>query len=97
MDSIVGYTCCSSNVHNRYQERASNQHDAQIIFTTYETVLLNWEILCRDQIYFADKSWKEGDSTLYSLVKFKVRNALNIRKSYLLGKFGGIPKIEEVR
>ena len=81
---------------SRYQEKASNQHNAQMIFTTHETALLNQEILRRDQIYFVDKNREDGASSLYSLVEFSVRNDMNILKAYLLGKFGAIPEIEEV-
>ena len=81
----------------RYQEKSSNQNSAQIVFTTHETALLNQEILRRDQIYFVDKNRNDGASSLYSLVEFNVRNDMNILKAYLLGKFGAIPEIEEVR
>ena len=80
----------------RYQEKSSNPNNAQIIFTTHETALLNQEILRRDQIYFVDKNRNDGASTLYSLVEFNVRNDMNILKAYLLGKFGAVPEIEEV-
>lgn len=80
----------------RYHEKSSNQSNAQIIFTTHETALLNQETLRRDQIYFVDKNRKDGASTLYSLVEFNVRNDKNILKAYLMGKFGAVPEIEEI-
>lgn len=79
----------------RYQERESNQKNAQIIFTTHETALLNLELLRRDQIYFVDKSRQDGASILYSLVDYSVRNDMNVLRAYLLGKFGAVPEIEE--
>ena len=82
---------------NRYQERKSNNNFAQIIFTTHETSLLNQEILRRDQIYFVDKNSNDGASELYSLADFSIRNDTNIQKAYLLGKFGAIPSVEEVK
>jgi len=81
---------------DRYQRKSSNTKNAQIIFTTHGTALLNQEKLRRDQIYFVDKNRESGASTLYSLVDFSVRNDANIEKSYLLGKFGAVPSIEEV-
>ena len=81
---------------NRYQNKKNNPKNAQIIFTTHETSLLNQEILRRDQIYFADKSHEDGVTKLYSLADFNIRNDANIQKAYLLGKFGAIPSIEEV-
>lgn len=82
---------------SRYQRKSSNQNNAQIIFTTHETALLNQEVLRRDQIYFVDKKRNDGSSSLYSLVEFNVRNDMNILKAYLLGKFGAVPEINEVR
>lgn len=81
---------------NRYHNHVSNPHGAQLIFTTHETALLYQEILRRDQIYFVDKDNQDGASVLYSLADFNIRNDMNIRKAYLLGKFGAVPSIEEV-
>ena len=80
----------------RYQEKRNNPAQAQLIFTTHDTSLLNQEILRRDQIYFVDKKREDGVSSLYSLADFNIRNDANIQKAYLLGKFGAIPSIEEV-
>lgn len=81
----------------RYQQKMSNPGGAQIVFTTHETALLNQEVLRRDQIYFVDKDRSDGASSMYSLADFNVRNDMNIQKAYLLGKFGAVPSIEEVR
>lgn len=81
---------------SRYQQKSSNQKNAQLIFTTHETALLNQELLRRDQIYFVDKNRENGASTLYSLVEFNIRKDMSILKGYLLGKFGAVPEIEEV-
>ncbi len=65
------------------------QH-GQIIFTTHETTLLDQELLRRDEIWFAEKD-QTAATRLYSLLDFKVRNDRDIRKGYLLGRFGAIP------
>lgn len=79
----------------RFQEQKNNTNQAQIIFTTHETGLLNLEMLRRDQIYFVDKNKKSGVTSLYSLFDFNIRNDMtNIQKAYLMGKFGAIPSIE---
>lgn len=82
---------------DRYQNSNINTKQAQIIFTTHETTLLNQDFLRRDQIYFVDKNSADGASKLYSLADFSIRNDMNIQKAYLLGKFGAVPIIEEVR
>lgn len=62
----------------------------QIIVTTHESNLLDLELLRRDEIWFAEKD-KGGATHLYSLVDFKVRKDLKIRKHYLDGRFGAVP------
>ena len=55
---------------------------------------MNLEILRKDQFYFADKSREDGSSELYSISEFATKTTENIRKGYLLGKYGAIPDIE---
>lgn len=68
-----------------------NKRNAQLIFTTHDTNLLDSNLLRRDQIYFVEK--KEDKSTaLYSLYDFGgVRKNISIEKGYLQGKYGAIP------
>ena len=82
---------------NRYQRSATNPNQAQLIFTTHETTLLNQGTLRRDQIYFVDKDKTSGASELYALSDFNIRNdMMNIQKAYLLGRFGAVPSVEGV-
>lgn len=62
----------------------------QIIVTTHESSLLDQDLVRRDEIWFAEKD-QGGSTRLYSLLDFKVRNDLEIRKHYLQGRFGAIP------
>jgi len=62
----------------------------QIIVTTHESSLLDQDLLRRDEIWFAEKDYS-GATKLYSLIDFKVRNDLEIRKHYLQGRFGAVP------
>lgn len=83
---------------SKFQSPTSNPKHAQLIFTTHDTELLNMELLRKDQIYFADKRRKDGASSLYSISNFSTGTNDNIRKGYLLGKYGATPdlQIEEV-
>lgn len=67
---------------------------ASDIFTTHNTELLSMELLRKDQLYFVDKHIDDGASELYSISTFSTRTTDNIRKGYLLGKYGAIPDIE---
>ena len=78
----------------KFQSKQSNPKGAQLIFTTYNTELMNMEILRKDQLYFADKNREDGASELYSISEFSTRTTDNIRKGYLLGKYGATPDIE---
>lgn len=62
----------------------------QMIFTTHETNLLDFDLLRRDGVWFVEKD-KHGSSHLYSLAEFKIRPDLKIQKGYLNGRFGAIP------
>lgn len=73
-----------------------NLFRSQIIFTSHEDYLLDFELLRRDEIWFVDKN-KNEESSLYSLEAFKPRYDADIRKGYLQGRFGGIPVINEER
>ena len=77
-----------------FQRKKRNPNNAQIIFTTHNTELLNMELLRRDQIYFVDKNRKNGVSDLYCLNDFSPSLSENIKKEYLLGKFGAIPNVD---
>lgn len=61
---------------------------------THNTELLSMELLRKDQLYFVDKHKDDGASELYSISSFSTRTTDNIRKGYLLGKYGAIPDIE---
>ncbi len=80
---------------NKFQNPENNKNAAQLIFTTHSTEIMSRELLRRDQIYFADKDRNTGASELYSLSDFSPRKDENIYKSYIIGKYGAIPHIEE--
>lgn len=82
----------------KFQSKTTNPKGAQIVFTTHNTELMNLELLRKDQLYFVDKRDKDGVSELYTISEFSTRTTENIRKGYLVGKYGAIPdiKIEEV-
>ena len=78
----------------KFQSKSSNPNGAQIVFTTHNTELMNLELLRKDQLYFVDKKDKDGTSELYSISEFSTRTTDNIRKGYLVGKYGATPDIE---
>ena len=69
----------------------SNPKNAQLVFTTHNTNLLDLDILRRDQIWFTEKDEQTSVSELFSLDDYSIRKDSKIEKKYLLGRFGAIP------
>lgn len=66
---------------------------SQLLFTTHDVLLMDQELLRRDEMWVAERD-RTGSSTLISFSEYKdVRNDKDIRKSYLQGRLGGVPRI----
>lgn len=83
-----------------FNSQQTNPHNAQLVFTTHDTNLLNNKLLRRDQIWFTEKD-RYGATHLYSLVEYKVeykgvRNDASYEKDYIQGRYGAIPFIGDL-
>ena len=67
---------------------------AQLSYTTHDTTLLDKQYVRRDQVWFTDKN-EYGESTLYSLADYKIRNDKSFTKDYLSGVFDAIPNLKK--
>ncbi len=68
-----------------------NRHNAQLIFVTHDTNLLNQSLFHKSQIWFTEKD-EQGGTHLTSLLEFRgIRKEDNIEKHYIQGKYGAIP------
>ena len=82
-----------------FNDKETNPNNAQLIFATHDTNLLNTKTFRRDQIWFTEKNSKEA-SDLYSLVEFKesdgtkIRKDSSLEKNYINGRYGAIPFIK---
>ncbi len=74
----------------------SDKTKGQFIFTTHESNLLDLKIFRQDEIWFCEKDNESGASVLYSLADYKPRYDLDIRKGYLIGRFGAIPFLADL-
>lgn len=72
----------------------ANGSQAQLIYTTHDTTLLDKKFFRRDQILFVQKD-EYGYSELSALSDFKVRSDASFEKDYLAGVYGGIPWLKE--
>jgi len=78
-----------------FNSKNNNPNNAQLIFATHDSTLLDLELLRRDQIYFIDKEYEEN-SISYRLSEIKgIRRDTPIDKWYLSGRFNAIPVITE--
>lgn len=78
---------------------ADTNTKGQFIFTTHESNLLDLDIFRQDEIWFTEKDKITNSTHFYSLSEFKPRYDLDIRKGYLMGRFGAIPflaKLEDL-
>lgn len=75
-----------------FNSQETNYKNAQLIFMTHDTNLLNNKLFRRDQIWFTEKN-KYGATDLYSLVEYKISNDASFESDYIKGKYGAIPFI----
>ena len=80
-----------------FNDPTQNKTNAQLIFTTHNTNLLDQDIFRRDQIWFTEKNPDTGSTDLYSLTEYSPRKDKDIQKGYLAGKYGALPFIKEDR
>ena len=73
-----------------------NKKNAQLIFTTHNLLLLDYNLFRKDQIWFLENNDVATGTELYSLsdIKGYEKNSYLLR-DYLNGNFGGIPKLKE--
>jgi AAA15 family ATPase/GTPase len=87
------HTQLSKHLVQSYLRAMDLDSRSQLIFTTHDVTLLDQEMLRRDEIWFVEKQ-PEGMSTLKSLASFEgIRYDKDIRRGYLDGNFGGVPRI----
>ncbi len=82
---------------NLFHNPEVNRKNAQLIFTTHDTNLLQYVKFSRDQIWFTEKNSVE-ETYLYSLSEIKpsVRKDASLEKDYFLGRYGGIPYLGDL-
>jgi AAA15 family ATPase/GTPase len=74
-----------------FKDRRYNTTNAQLIFTTHNTDIMEQDMMRVSEIGFVNRTLKKG-TTFNRVSDFKgVRNVTNFRKQYLEGIFSGIP------
>jgi AAA15 family ATPase/GTPase len=81
------------NLIEHYLAQRTDSSRSQLIFTTHDTQLMTQDIFRRDEIWITERD-QFGASKLVAFSEFKdVRKDKDIRKSYLQGRMGGVPRI----
>lgn len=76
-----------------YLENCSPKSRAQLLLTTHDVLLMDQQLFRRDEMWVAERD-ASGASQLWSFSDYKdVRYDKDIRKSYLQGRLGGIPRM----
>lgn len=72
-----------------------NTKGAQLVFTTHDTSLLDApDLFRRDQVWFVEKNQDQA-SSLINLTEFSPRKNEALERGYLIGRYGGIPFIND--
>ncbi|MDI9637165.1 ATP-binding protein [Oscillatoria amoena NRMC-F 0135] len=75
-----------------FNSNEANPNNAQLIFMTHDTNLLDNKIFRRDQIWFTEKN-RYSATDLYSLAEYKIRNDASFENDYIKGRYGAVPYI----
>lgn len=87
------HTLLTRRLLEAYLAGCSSATRSQLLFTTHDVLLMDQQLLRRDEMWVTERGMA-GASLLRSFSEYKdVRYDKDIRKSYLQGRLGGIPRI----
>lgn len=78
-----------------FHDSETNPKNAQLVFTTHGTSILNQNLFRRDQIWFCEKD-KYQATTLHPLTDFsRPKHRENIELAYISGRYGALPFVRD--
>jgi len=87
------HTLLTRKLIESYLESCSEKTRSQLLFTTHDVLLMDQNLLRRDEMWVTERNI-DGETSLLSFSDYKdIRYDKDIRKSYLQGRLGGVPKI----
>lgn len=87
------HTLLTRQLLDGYLSNCSKDSRAQLLFTTHDVLLMDQKSLRRDEMWVTERNCF-GSSDILSFSEYKdVRYDKDIRKSYLQGRLGGIPRL----
>lgn len=89
------HTRLSREIVSMFNSATGNPNNAQFIFSTHDTNLLDHRLLRRDQIDFVEKE-ADRSSIIYSLADVKgIRKDSDFERDYLGGSYGAVPEVTD--
>jgi AAA15 family ATPase/GTPase len=89
------HTLLTRRLIESYLSSCSHASRSQLLMTTHDILQMDQDLFRRDEMWVVERS-SEGISSLVAFSDFKnVRYDLDIRKSYLQGRLGGIPRFRK--
>lgn len=87
------HTLLTRQLIDAYLDSCNAASRSQLVFTTHDVLLMDQDLLRRDEMWVAERD-AGGRSQLFSFAEYKeLRNDTDIRKRYLQGRLGGVPRI----
>lgn len=87
------HTLLTRNLLETYLNECNSETRTQLIFTTHDLLLMDQKLLRRDEMWITERNF-DGNTSLIGLSEYDdIRYDKDIRKSYLQGRMGGIPKL----
>lgn len=87
------HTLLTTQLLKSYLAGCGPETRSQLLITTHDVLLMDQDLLRRDEMWVAERN-PDGSSELIAFSDYKeIRSDKDIRKSYLQGRLGGIPKI----
>lgn len=87
------HTLLTRHLIEAYLQSCSSDSRGQLLITTHDLLLMDQEIFRRDEMWITERE-VSGASRLLAISEYEdVRYDKDIRKSYLQGRLGGIPRL----
>ena len=80
----------------QFNDPEVNVADAQLVFTTHDTSILNQNVFRREQIWLCERN-QDLETTLFALSDFHPHKGVeNLARAYLAGRYGAVPFVRSL-
>lgn len=87
------HTLLTRRLLEAYLQNCTTETRSQLLLTTHDVLLMDQQLLRRDEMWITERD-ASGNTCMLSFSDYKdVRYDKDIRKSYLQGRLGGVPRI----